>query len=250
MKTALITGASGGLGREIALQCGRYFPEIEEYWLIARRTEKIEEYAQRLGGAKVRAISLDLAKDESYAALAELLAREKPEIALLVNNAGLGYWGAAEKLPVEKQINCVDVNVKAVSAVTAIALPYMRAGSRAVFVSSIASFVPNAYMAVYSATKAYVTSYARALRYELKGRKIGVTVVCPGPMDTEFIAAGGVKSKTFEKLPYCDVRKVAVGALRAAKKGRFIYTNKLFYKFYRFLAKVLPAAWLVPAAKT
>ena len=67
---------------------------------------------------------------------------------------------------------------------------------------------------------------------------------------TEFIAAGGVKSKTFEKLPYCDVRKVAAGTLRAAKKGRFIYTNKLFYKFYRFLAKVLPAAWLVPAAKT
>ena len=96
----------------------------------------------------------------------------------------------------------------------------MRAGSRAVFVSSIASFVPNAYMAVYSATKAYVTSYARALRYELKGRKIGVTVVCPGPMDTEFIAAGGVKSKTFEKLPYCDVRKVAAGTLRAAHREK------------------------------
>ncbi|PWM72830.1 MAG: oxidoreductase [Bacillota bacterium] len=250
MKIAVISGASSGLGREFALQCKKYFPEIGEYWLIARRKEKIDAYAGELKGITVRVLPYDLAKDESYAALAREYAERKPEIALLVNNAGLGYWGAVEQLPVEKQINSVDVNVKALSAVTAVSLPYMGAGARIVFVSSIASFVPNAYMTVYSATKAYVTSYARALRYELKGKKIGVTVVCPGPMDTEFIAAGGVKSKTFEKLPYCNVKKVVSGTLKAAKRGKFIYTNKAFYKFYRVLAKILPAAWLVPAAKT
>lgn len=249
MKIAIISGASSGLGKEFALQCNRYFPEIEEYWLIARRKEKIEAYAGELKG-RVRVLSLDLAKDESYRALADELENAAPEVSLLINNAGLGYWGAAESLPVEKQINSVDVNVKAVTAVTTVALRFMKEGSRIVFVSSIASFVPNAYMAVYSSTKAYVTSYARALRYELKKRRIGVTVVCPGPMDTEFIAAGGVKSKTFEKLPYCNVKKVVSGTLKAAAKGRFIYTNRAFYKFYRVLAKLLPAGWLVPAAKT
>ena len=250
MKVAVISGASSGLGREFALQCGKYFPQIEEYWLIARRREKIEEYAGRLGGAKVRIFPLDLAKDASYDEFAAALRAENPEIAVLINNAGLGYWGAVEKIPVEKQINSIDVNVKAVSAMTALALPYMKRGSRILFVSSVASFVPNAYMTVYSATKAYVTAYARALRYEVKPKGISVSVVCPGPMNTEFLETGGVKSKTFARLPYCNVKKVVSGTLRAAKKGKFIYTNKAFYKFYRFLAKVLPAAWLVPVAKT
>ena len=162
----------------------------------------------------------------------------------------MGFWGAVKELPVHQQINSVDVNAKAVSALTAICLQYMKENARIIFVSSIASFVPNAYMTVYSATKAYINSYARALRYELKKQKISVTIVCPGPMDTEFIERGGVRSKTFKKLPYCNVEKVVKGTLKAAKKRKFVYTNKMFYKFYRVLAKILPTAWLVPVAKT
>lgn len=250
MKTGIITGASSGLGREFVKQCRSEFPEIEEFWLIARREEKIKENIKEVTGVKFKIVPLDLARDESYKELSALLAGEKSDVRLLINNAGLGFWGAVSELPVHRQINSVDVNVKAVSAVTAVCLQYMSVGARIVFVSSIASFVPNAYMTVYSATKAYVNSYARALRYELKKQRISVTVVCPGPMDTEFIERGGVRSETFRKLPYCNVEKVVRGTLKAAKKRKFIYTNKLFYKFYRVLAKILPAAWLVPAAKT
>ena len=107
-------------------------------------------------------------------------------------------------------------------------------------------------MTTYSSTKAYVTAFARGLNYELRkdDREIRVTVVCPGPMATEFIAVGGVKSKTFDKLPYCDPVKVVRGTLKCAKRGKFIYTNRLFFKFYRLLAKVLPTAWVMPMAKT
>lgn len=249
MKIAIITGASSGLGKEFVKQAVTAFPEIEEFWLIARRREKIEEGVKNLN-AKFRIIPLDLAKDESYQELSEILENEKPEVSLLFNNAGLGFWGAVEDLDVKKQINSCDVNVKAITAITPIVLKYMPSGGKILFTSSIASFVPNAYMTAYSATKAYVTSYARALRYELKKRKISVTITCPGPMATEFIEVGNVESETFKKLPYCKVEKVVKGLIKTAKKGKFIYTNKLFYKFYRLLAKIMPTAFMVKLAKT
>lgn len=249
MSVAIITGASSGLGKEFVKQAVKAFPEIDEFWLIARRKEKIEEGIKDLN-AKFYIIPLDLAKDESFEELEKILEERKPEVSLLFNNAGLGFWGSVEDLDVKKQINCCDVNVKAVTALTPIVLKYMSKGSRILFTSSIASFIPNAYMTTYSATKAYITSYARALRYELKKRKISVTIVCPGPMATEFIEVGNVESETFKKLPYCKVEKVVKGLIKCAKKRKFIYTNKLFYKFYRLLAKILPTAWLVPLAKT
>ena len=250
MKTAIITGASSGLGIEFIKQINEKFPEVESFWLVARRKERLEELSKELVGKQVKILALDLAKDESFEEIKLQLEQENPEIYMLVNNAGLGFWGSVKELDYKKQINSCDVNVKALSAITAISLPYMTKGSKIVFVSSIASFIPNAFMTVYSSTKAYVTSYARALRYELKKEKISVTVVCPGPMATEFIEKGGVKSKTFDMLPYCNPTKVVKGTLKYAKKGKFIYTPKLFYKFFRVLAKVLPTSWLMPLAKT
>ena len=125
-------------------------------------------------------------------------------------------------------------------------------GGRILNVSSIASFCPNPRMTVYSSTKAYVSSFTVGLNEELRRRKISVTAVCPGPMATEFLSLAGITghSSTFEFLPYCDQVKVAGGALRAAKAGRTIYTPKLFYKFYRLLAKAMPSQLLVKFVKT
>lgn len=250
MKTAILTGASSGLGREFALRIRKAFPDIEEILLVARRAGRLEELAARIGGC--RAVCAGLTKAEDIAALAAGLEEEHAEVRLLINCAGCGYLGAfADSEPAEQE-NMIRLNVLALTQVTRAVLPYMRRGARIINISSIASFVPNAYMTVYSATKAYVQSFSRALRYELKEKGIGVTAVCPGPMETEFLSIGRIsgRSKTFDRLPYCKPAKVAAHALRSAKRGRSVYTPKLFYKFYHVIAHILPKAWLLPAART
>lgn len=253
MKTAIITGASSGLGREFVRQAADIFPEIECYWLIARRADRLEEVAKLLPADKqVCCMALDLCDTMSFMAFREKLMTDQPEVALLVNNAGCGYLGNIGEMLTADQTRMVDLNVRALTAVTNMAVHYMEAGSRILNVSSIAAFCPNPRMTVYSATKAYVSSYTVGLSEELKSRGISVTAVCPGPMDTEFLTVGKIRgnSRMFEMLPYCDQVRVAGGALRAAKMGRTIYTPKLFYKLYRCIAKVTPVKLMVKFTKT
>lgn len=252
MKTAIITGASSGLGRELARQIEDVFPDIECYWLIARREDRLESLAISLPGRHTACIALDLCDPMSFMSLKERLAEEKPEVSLLVNCAGCGYLGRVGEMDTATQTRMVDLNVRALTAVTNITLPYMPEGGHILNVSSIASFCPNPRMTVYASTKAYVSHFTVGLNEELRRRKVSVTAVCPGPMATEFLPLAGITghSSTFEFLPYCDQVKVAAGALRAVKAGRTIYTPKLFYKFYRLLAKVTPSQLLVKFVKT
>lgn len=252
MKTAIITGASSGLGRELARQIEDVFPDIECYWLVARRADRLESLAISLPGRTTVCLALDLCDPTSFVSLSERLAGEQPEVSLLVNCAGCGYLGRLGEMDTASQTRMVDLNVRALTAVTNIVIPYMPEGAHILNVSSIASFCPNPRMTVYSSTKAYVSSFTVGLNEELRRRKVSVTAVCPGPMDTEFLPLAGITghSSTFEFLPYCDQVRVAGGALRAAKAGRTIYTPKLFYKMYRLLAKALPAKLLVRFVKT
>lgn len=252
MKTAIITGASSGLGREFVRQIADVFPEIECYWLIARRVERLEEMAADLPDKTVKCIPMDLCDNMSFMTFGELLMTEQPEVALLVNNAGCGYLGEVGQVDTASQTRMIDLNIRALTAITNMAVHYMDEGSRILNVSSIASFCPNPRMTVYSASKAYVTSYTVGLSEELRRKGITVTAVCPGPMETEFLSVGNItgNSRMFEALPYCDQVRVAGGALRAAKMGRTIYTPRLFYKFYRVLAKVTPVKLMVKFTKT
>jgi short-subunit dehydrogenase len=252
MRTAIITGASTGLGREFVRQLADVFPEVECYWLIARRADRLQEVADSLPEKKVECLSMDLCDPMSFMALQEKLAAEQPEIALLINNAGCGYLGNIGETDTASQIRMVDLNVRALTAVTNIVVPFMGPGGCVLNVSSIASFCPNPRMTVYSSTKAYVTSFTVGLAEELKARGITVTAVCSGPMKTEFLDLGNItgNSRTFETLPYCDQVQVAGGAWRATRAGRTIYTPRLFYKTYRVLAKVMPVKLMVKFAKT
>ena len=251
MTVAVITGASAGLGREFLTALPELYPEIEEYWLIARRRDKLEEAAQSIS-VPCRILPLDLTKDESYRSLADTAAEIQPDIRLLINNSGCGFLGNIGEGELAHQTAMIDLNLRGLTAVTHTLLPYMTAGAAILNVSSIASFCPNARMTVYSAGKAYVTAFTYGLGEELRGRGITATAVCPGPMDTEFIRLGGIKgnSKTFDVLPYCDPEKVARGALKAARKGKSIYTPRLFYKFYRCLAKILPVKLVMKMSGT
>lgn len=252
MKTAIITGASAGLGREIVRQLWDVFPEIECCWLIARRADRLTKLAESLPGKEAVCLDMDLCDPMSFVRLQEKLAEDRPEVCLLVNNAGCGYLGRIGEAVSASQTRMVDLNLRALTAVTNMAVPYMPGGGRILNVSSIAAFCPNPRMTVYSASKAYVSAYTVGAAEELRPQGITVTAVCPGPMATEFLEAGNIagNSKMFELLPYCDQVRVAAGALRAAKEGRTIYTPRLFYKFYRLLAKVMPVKLMVKFAKT
>lgn len=119
MKTAIITGASSGLGREFVRQAAEVFPEIECYWLIARRADRLEEVAQLLPQDKqVCTLALDLCDTMSFMTFREKLMDEQPEVALLVNNAGCGYLGNIGEMPTTDQTRMVDLNVRALTAMT------------------------------------------------------------------------------------------------------------------------------------
>ena len=146
----------------------------------------------------------------------------------------------------------VDLNVRALTEITSIVLKHMNEKSYIINVCSIASFVPNAYLTVYSSTKAYVMSFSRGLRQELKKRKINVTALCPGPMATEFLEVAGIDkgvSKMFDTLPTTKPSLAAKGAIKAAKKGRAVYTPRILFKVYRVLAKLVPHSLLIPICK-
>lgn len=252
MKTAIITGASSGLGREFARQLTDVFPNIGCCWLIARREDRLEEISREMVGVETVCLPLDLCDAMSFTTLQEKLAAEKPEVAMLINNAGCGYLGRMGETETNLQTRMVDLNVRALTAVTNLVLPYMQEGGCILNTSSIASFCPTPRMTVYGASKAYVSSFTVGLSEELKRKGITVTAVCPGPMKTEFLDVGGItgRSPAFAYLPYCDQVRVAKGALQAAKAGRTLYTPKLFYKFYRLLAKVTPVKLMVKFTKT
>lgn len=252
MKTAIITGASSGLGREFVRQVADVFPEIECVWLIARRRERLDELAQSLPDMTVQCLALDLCDPMSFSAIQGKLVAEKPEVVLLVNNAGCGYLGNLGEVETTTQTRMIDLNLRALTAVTNMVLPFMDEGGRILNVSSIAAFCPTPRMTVYSAGKAYVSAFTVGLSEELRQKGITATAVCPAPMRTEFLEVAGIhgNSPAFNFLPYCDQVQVAGGALRAARAGRTIYTPRLFYKFYRFLAKATPVKLMVKMTKT
>ena len=242
MKIAVITGASSGIGREYAAEVSRTRKEIDEIWLIARREDKLCEVAGELS-AKTRILPLDITDGECLNKYTSLLKELNPTVSLLINNAGFGRLGNFDTVSPEDNGGMVRLNCEALTVMTAFTLPFMQKGSEIINVCSIAAFAPNTGMSVYSSTKAYVMSLSKALRIELKGRGINVLAVCPGPMDTEFLPLAGIapgSSRTFDTLPRVNPAVMARKSLVASAKKRGVYTNRLFFKFYRVIAKILP----------
>ncbi len=252
MKIAIITGASSGLGTHFALEADKARDDIEEIWLIARRRDRLAELSKSLN-KKTKLLSLDLTSDESLAALSALLNEEKPQISLLINNAGFGRLGDFKELSSEDSRDMLRLNCEALTVITRMCLPFMKENGEIINTCSIASFAPNARMTVYSSTKAYVMSFSRGLRFELMPHKINVLAVCPGPMDTEFLPVAGIakgSSFTFDTLPRDNPQRVAKNSLKASKKGKSVYSCHPFYKFYRLLAKILPHSLVMKLCQT
>lgn len=250
MNIAIITGASSGLGAEYVNLLDNM--NFDELWLIARRKERLEELASEIK-TPCKVLPLDLLDSASIKTYIAALEENKPNVKMLINNAGFGKLGYFEEIDEVSSANMIRLNCEALTAFTHSTLPYIKNGGEIINISSIASFVPNARMTVYSSTKAYVTSFSRALRFELKRKNINVLAVCPGPMDTEFLPVANIgkgSSKTFDTLPRVNPKKIAKNSLKASKKGRAIYTERAFYKFYRLLSRIVPHKILMVFAQT
>lgn len=186
MKIAIVTGASSGMGRDFVLQLDQRLRNTDEIWLLGRNKDSMDELASLLEH-KARSISVDLTDKLQVKQFAEVLHIAEPKITVLVNCAGYGKYGTFESYPEADDLNMVQLNVLSLTQMTKLCLPYMRKGSKMIQVASGAAFLPQSKFAVYAATKSYVYSFSRALSRELKHRKISVTTVCPGPVDTPFI---------------------------------------------------------------
>jgi short-subunit dehydrogenase len=184
MKIAVITGASSGMGRDFVRMIDK-IEECDEIWVIARREGRLAEIESQTGKV-IRPIELDLSERESFNVYAKLLEEANPEIVALVNAAGFGKFGKFTDIPLDEQLNMIDLNCKALTAITYISLNYMQAGSRVYQLGSLSSFQPVPYIATYGATKAYVLSFTRAINKELEERGIKIIAVCPGWVKTEF----------------------------------------------------------------
>ena len=184
MKIAIVTGASSGMGREFVRQLHNYI-QPDQIWAIARREAALEALAAETA-IPVRPIVLDLGKETSFQAFADLLENEKPEVELLVNAAGFGKFGDFQQIPMDDDLRMVDLNCKALVAMTRIVLPYMHRGSHILQLDSLSAFQPVPYITTYGATKAFVLSYTRACNAELKSQGIRMMAMNPAWVKTEF----------------------------------------------------------------
>ncbi len=241
MNIIIITGASSGIGQEFARQLDTLFPGMDEFWLIARRKERMEALSRELS-AKCRIIGMDLTDLVDLGRFSELLEIEKPRIRILVNSAGFGLMGETQRLSLPEQKAMIDLNCTALTEMTCRCLPYMQKNSRIIQMASSAAFLPQENFAVYAATKSYVLSFSQALRQELKHRGIYVTSVCPGPVDTEFFERAERYGKTLavKKLTIVPADRVVKKAIRDSYDKKALSVYSLPIQAFHVLCKLLP----------
>ena len=221
--TALITGASGGIGYELAKL---FAQDKHDLVLVARSGERLSQFAeelQRQHQVSAKAVALDLAAADAPQRLFDQLRAETIAVDILVNNAAYGKYGNFAALPGEESLGQIHLNIAALTALARLFLPPMieRHSGKILNVASTAGFQPGPGMAVYYATKAYVISFSEAIAYELRGTGVTVTCLCPGPTLTNFQKRAGIEtSRLFQRFGPMDARTVARDGYRALMKGK------------------------------
>lgn len=183
MKIAVITGASSGIGREFCKQLDE--TGFDEIWGIALGEDLLISLSKEMK-TPFRYFALDLTDEQSYKIYEQALVDAGAEVTLLINCSGFGKFGRFDEIPVAQSLNMIDLNCKGVVRMTETTLPYMKKGANVMNIASVAAFQSVPYLNVYAATKAFVLSYSRGIREELKPKGINVTTVCPFWTKTEF----------------------------------------------------------------
>jgi uncharacterized protein len=221
---ALVTGASSGLGAELARELARHGHDLV---LAARRVAPMDALATELRGlgAAATVIAADLSKPGAATSLVKDIAGRGLDVDVLVNNAGLGALGRFDRMDFGRISEMLQVNIVALTELTRLLVPGMiaRGRGRILLVSSVAGFQPGPRMAVYFASKAYVSSLGEALAYELRGTGIGVTVLCPGATETEFFKTAGADDSIMARrlrhmMCAADVARIGYRALAAGRR--------------------------------
>ena len=254
MNIAIVTGASSGIGREFAIQIAeKYAADIDEIWLIARRKEILISLAQEIsdmGNCVGVDFAMDITDDCQMEMLKEKLETEQHIVKYLVNAAGMAKIGGPYTIDRHDLLRMIDLNCRAAVNMTAICLPFCQAGSHILQVCSTAAFQPMQGLNMYAASKALLLRYSQALSWELIGKHIHVTAVCPyWVKNTEFISiakdTGNEKgAKAVRHFPLAFGPKIVVKwALADNRIGFWVSTpgpvciaHRIFCKFFPTLA--------------
>lgn len=250
MATALITGASAGLGLEYAKL---FAADKHDLVLVARRKDRLDALATELAaahGVKVHVVAADLMEPAAAQQIVDAVAALGVEVESLVNNAGFGTNGAFWELDPAKERGMIEVNVTALVVLTRAFLPGMvkRKRGRVLNIGSTAGFQPGPFMAGYYASKAFVNTFTEGLAYELQGTGVTATVSCPGATATEFaLVAGNEKSKLF-KMGAMTATEVATEGYRAMMAGRPMVVHGLKNRLSAWSVRLSPRALVTALA--
>lgn len=234
-KLALITGATGGLGREFTKQL---IDEVDEVWAIGRNMDKLNKLKEDFG-ARIRPFSIDLSNPENLDILEKELSSSSYTVVYLVNNAGTGRMAASTDFsPAEIQSH-INTHNTTMAILCNICIPYMGKGCHIINVASQSAFQPVAYINLYAASKAFCYSYSRALGMELKDTGIVVTVACPGWIKTELLQTEMNGHKV--KFPHlADAEDVAAKAIKDAKSGKDMSVYSSYVRRMQLCSKLYP----------
>jgi short-subunit dehydrogenase len=243
-KTALITGASSGIGLDFAWLFAEGGYDVV---LVARTESKLKALADELSmkhGVRALAVAADLADPAAPGRLMERLKAEGVQVDVLVNNAGYAGYGAFAETDARMELDMIQLNIGALTALTKAVLPGMlaRKNGRILNVASTAAFQPGPLMAVYYATKAYVLSFSEALANETQGTGVTITCLCPGPTKTGFQERAKMEeSKLVKGKEIMDSRTVARAGYEGLHQGRAVvipgFMNKMLVQSVRFLPR-------------
>ncbi|MGB6551412.1 MAG: SDR family oxidoreductase [Xanthobacteraceae bacterium] len=245
---ALVTGASAGIGVELA----RVFAaQGYDLVLVARREDRLSAIADEIAAAgrpRPTVLALDLERRDAVAMLAAQLSAQGLEPAYVINNAGFGLSGPAAKLSRDEQLAMIDLNVR---ALTELSLAFIESLERhrggILNVASVAAFLPGPGMAVYYASKAYVLSFSEALHRELAGRGIRVTALCPGPVETEFQLRSGMQLPNAAKIIELPASRVAQLGYDGLMRSRRVVIAGAGNRLMVLLMRLMPHALLMAA---
>ena len=243
-ETVLVTGASSGIGLELAKCFGA---DKSSLVLVARNTAALETLGaelRRTHQVEVHIITADLAQPESAQKVFDEVKGRGITVDVLVNNAGFGLHGGFAELPLARQLEIIQVNVAALAALTGLFLPGMvqRRRGGILNVGSVAGFLPGPYMAVYYASKAFVQSFSEALYEELRGTGVSVTNLCPGPTETNFSQTARTYESRTTQVAKMSAAEVAATGYRAFRQGHCLSVPGGRNVFLALLAKFFPRA--------